>query len=456
MSAMNDPEVKELVDKWNGRHDMAKEQFENKFQTMTKEQLFKTFKNQMSCDDSATIIGKLGLGPQSFNEFSVSAFAQEFSNKFNDKILIAFGTNTNKLKSYAYLCVSGIGGNARLIDEVIPQPLVSFVILNKDIFEYGLYLKHLSREECAIVCYDSKGRKMSKSKVIQIQYLDTNSGVKAEHRKTSDKLILKNKECQQYKETYATIVSNLVYFSDKELLQNTDIKFIHTSLNGCANKLFQKCVTLSGFLHFDYVEEEQKPLNLAKAKFDGKRIEYLLKAIPLAEAKDAPIIIAHNSYGTRVLVAEREQTKNDYKDFSDEEIAILLSWWAFTVYKLNSEYEKKTNDKSPETAKTILFDCGSDQDLLHKMLTKEGFHVRHCSQTNEVIESIAKLDYSSPPVKTLFASGKTDYFICNPEVVTDWDGIGAALHIAQLAVYLKAVHRYSLRKHLESLQNIYK
>ncbi len=92
----------------------------------------------------------------------------------------------------------------------------------------------------------------------------------------------------------------------------------------------------------------------------------------MAEANDAQIIIAHNSDGSRVLVAEREQTTNDHKVFTDEEIAILLLWWSLYLYNFKIEY--KTRVKGEETLETelLLIDCKPDNNQLDVFALNRG------------------------------------------------------------------------------------
>jgi hypothetical protein len=98
-----------------------------------------------SFSTEAQITGRIGLGPQSFNEFSLSAFAQEFKINFGDNILFAF--SSNDLKPYATLSAASVGGGAQFIDVAVPQPFVSYAISATDMLHYGIYLKHLSAEE---------------------------------------------------------------------------------------------------------------------------------------------------------------------------------------------------------------------------------------------------------------------------------------------------------------------
>jgi hypothetical protein len=56
----------------------------------------------------------------------------------------------------------------------------------------------------------------------------------------------------------------------------------------------------------------------------------------------------------------------------------------------------------------------------------------------EAIDHLKVIDKNV--IKPLFALGTNDLFLCDPTIICDWDGMVAAVHISQLAIYLKAVN----------------
>ncbi len=92
----------------------------------------------------------------------------------------------------------------------------------------------------------------------------------------------------------------------------------------------------------------------------------------MAEANDAQIIIAHNSDGSRVLVAEREQTRNDHKVFTDEEIGILLFWWSLYLYNFKIEYKRRIKGEETLETELLLIDCKPDNNQLDVFALNRG------------------------------------------------------------------------------------
>jgi hypothetical protein len=117
---------------------------------------------------------------------------------------------------------------------------------------------------------------MNANDLSQVQYLSTSFGLKVQHRTGVDNFAIRPDILESLIENYAKFVSKRIYKSGFELLQNTKIKIIHTSLYGSVDQVFQRCVDLSGFSTFTYVEEERNATQYSVYSFKGDRNQYLV------------------------------------------------------------------------------------------------------------------------------------------------------------------------------------
>ena len=62
------------------------------------------------------------------------------------------------------------------------------------------------------------------------------------------------------------------------------------------------------------------------------------------------------------------------------------------------------------------------------------------------------LNLNDLPVPILLAVGNDYQFMSDPEIIPIWDGILAAIHVVEMATYLRAVDRTTLRNHLTALK----
>ncbi len=117
---------------------------------------------------------------------------------------------------------------------------------------------------------------MSANDLSRVQYLNTSFGLKVQHRMGVENFAIRPDTLESLIEKYAKFVSKRIYKSGFELLQNTEIRIIHASLYGSVDQVFQRCVNLSGFSTFTYVEEERNAAQYSVYSFKGDRNQYLV------------------------------------------------------------------------------------------------------------------------------------------------------------------------------------
>lgn len=206
------------------------------------------------------------------------------------------------------------------------------------------------------------------------------------------------------------------------------VKFTYTAMHGVGYKYMKEAFNITGFKPFIAVEEQKDPdPEFSTVKFpnpeEGK--SSLQLSIKTANANGSTIILANDPDADRLAVAEK--VGDEWKTFTGNELGALLGWWLLRSYR-------EKNPSKPLSNVYMLSSTVSSK-ILKTMAEIEGFNFEE-TLTGFKWMGNRTCELMSEGKEVVFAFEEAIGFMCGSSVV-DKDGVSAAIHISELAAYLK-------------------
>ncbi|KAK3928657.1 Phosphoglucomutase-2 [Frankliniella fusca] len=226
---------------------------------------------------------------------------------------------------------------------------------------------------------------------------------------------------------------------------SSPLKFTYTAMHGVGYKYMKEAFQIAGFKPFIAVEEQKDPdPEFSTVKFpnpeEGK--SSLQLSIKTADANGSTIILANDPDADRLAVAEK--VGDEWKTFTGNELGALLGWWLLRSYK------EKNPDKSLDDVYMLSSTVSSK--ILRTMAQHEGFNFEETLTGFKWMGNRA-CELMTQGKKVVFAFEEAIGFMCGSSVV-DKDGVSAAVHISEMATYLKMKGK-TLNDQLSEVYNQY-
>lgn len=400
----------------------------------------------------------MGPGFNAMNEVTIIQTAQglfyhlmeNFSDLQNKGIVIGFDGRHNS-KRFAELTSTIFlhqGVKVHLFSDVCPTPFVAYgVRLLKCAAGIMVTASHNPKEDNGYKVYWSNGAQIISPHDKQIQESILKNLLPWDESRDTSVMVQEN---DKFSDPINEITDKYFAQLQKSLFSpeangKTSLKFTYTAMHGVGYKYMQKAFRIAGFEPFIVVEEQKDPdPEFSTVKFpnpeEGK--SSLQLAIKTANMNESTIILANDPDADRLAVAEK--VGEDWKTFSGNELGALLGWWLLKTYR------EKFPDKN--ISEVFMLSSTVSSKILRTMAMAEGFNFEETLtgfkwMGNRALELIEK------GKTVLFAFEEAIGFMCGCSVV-DKDGVSAAIHIAELAVYLKDTGK-TLNDQLNELYNMY-
>nr|XP_050040092.1 phosphopentomutase-like [Dermacentor andersoni] len=319
----------------------------------------------------------------------------------------------------------------RLFSKLTPTPFIPFTVLHLGC-SAGIMVtaSHNPKEDNGYKVYWSNG-----TQIISPH----DSGVQASIEKNLEPwpeawnidLIKTNPLCTdplaEVSKKYFDIIASNIY--DRSINENCGLTFTFTSMHGVSHPYMVKAFETCGFKRYIPVKEQMDPdPEFPTVKFpnpeEGK--SSLDLSFMTADKANSKLILANDPDADRLAVAEK-QSNGEWRVFTGNEIGGLLGWWLWRCYRA----------KNPNTPAENVYMISStvSSKILSSIAAKEGF---------KFVETLTGFKWMGNKACELMKAGKTVLlafeeaigYMCGTAVI-DKDGVSAAMHVAQMAAYLK-------------------
>ncbi|XP_061644172.1 glucose 1,6-bisphosphate synthase [Phyllopteryx taeniolatus] len=235
---------------------------------------------------------------------------------------------------------------------------------------------------------------------------------------------------------------------NREANRRCPLKFVHSSFHGVAHDFVQRAFATFGFHPPPIPVPEQKdpdpqfPTVHVPNPEEGRSVLEL--SFRLAERENATVVLATDPDADRLAVAELSDGR-EWKVFSGNELAALLSWWMLLAWKRTCGDRGRLRD-------VYMLTTAVSSRILHALARHEGFHVE---------ETLPGFKWIGNRIQELTADGKTVLFafeesigfLCG-SVIPEKDGVSTAAVVAEMAAYLHD-RKLSLQQQLHNIYHMY-
>ncbi|CAG2114806.1 unnamed protein product [Medioppia subpectinata] len=362
--------------------------------------------------------------------------------------------------------IATVAGNVshlcRYLDEPVPLPYLAYIVSIGD-YKFGIYLNYIDERECDISVVNEFGTKETVDVLRIVDYkTEARYGVRAlDPNFVDDNRV---KELPVRDAEFMRAVRAAVLPGSQQLVDCTNIEFVVMHF-GRTSRVIELCLKELGFVkgrHFTTYE-------CLAAK--GSERQLFSPAFKLnVDSKVAPdtsrLIVGLSNDGCQLFVYEKG-SDGKWTLFTHEELAHLLLWWANVRYKYHKAIRQARGQHrerpchvyglNEHSTGFVANFCAREgltlethrnmADLL--IITEDVYQKRVTAVDPADYESGAVEYYETPPDPMLIVIGTDGRFICDPEYMPVWDGIGASLHVIYMAIYLNGIIRGTLRSHLD-------
>ncbi|XP_030601025.1 glucose 1,6-bisphosphate synthase [Archocentrus centrarchus] len=230
----------------------------------------------------------------------------------------------------------------------------------------------------------------------------------------------------------------------RDLNSRCPLKFVHSSFHGVGHVFVQQAFRVFGFSPPIPVPEQKDPdPNFSSVRCpnpeEGESVLEL--SLLLAERENARVVLATDPDADRLAVAEKSD-ECGWKVFTGNELAALLGWWMFFMWKEN-------HPDPAETQNVYMLATTVSSKILQAFARIEGFHFEETLPGFKWIGNRIH-ELSKTGNRVIFSFEESIGFLCG-DVVLDKDGVSSAVVMAEMAAYL---HNKNLSLN-QQLHNIY-
>lgn len=260
--------------------------------------------------------------------------------------------------------------------------------------------------------------------------------------KLVDRCCLRTDPLTQINSCYMDDLASLCFHRD--LNSRCPLKFVHSSFHGVGHVFVQQAFQVFGFSPPIPVPEQKDPdPNFSSVRCpnpeEGESVLEL--SLLLAERENARVVLATDPDADRLAVAEKSD-ECGWKVFTGNELAALLGWWMFFMWKEN-------HPDPAETQNVYMLATTVSSKILQAFARIEGFHFEETLPGFKWIGNRIH-ELSKTGNRVIFSFEESIGFLCG-DVVLDKDGVSSAVVMAEMAAYL---HNKNLSLN-QQLHNIY-
>ncbi|XP_057686038.1 glucose 1,6-bisphosphate synthase [Corythoichthys intestinalis] len=254
---------------------------------------------------------------------------------------------------------------------------------------------------------------------------------------------LRSDPLKRVDDAYMQTLTSLCW--NREANSRCPLKFVHSSFHGVAHDFVRRAFAAFGFDRPPIPVPEQKdpdpqfPTVHVPNPEEGHSVLEL--SIRLAEQENATVVLATDPDADRLAVAEQTNSR-EWKVFSGNELAALLSWWMLSAWK-------HTHGDCADLQDVYMLTTAVSSRILHALARQEGFKVE---------ETLPGFKWIGNRIQELTAVGKTVLFAFEESIgflcgslIPEKDGVSTAAVMAEMASFL---HERNL-SFQQQLHNIY-
>jgi len=429
-----DQQISEWLE-WD-KNEANRAEISNLLHSKDHEKLSKIFAKRLEFG-TAGLRGVMAAGPSRMNDLTVIQVSQGlakyllscFEDVKSKGIAIGFDARHNSAR-FARLAARSfvsVGIPVKLFSNIVPTPFVPFTVC-----QYGLKL--------GIMVTASHNPKEDNGYKV---FWDNGAQILSPHDKNIVKHSLENLAPWDDAWNDSVTDSDLVSDPLQEIMQlyfgqlrqkclldeanaKTALKFTYTPVHGVGAAYVRKAFEELGLRPYIAVEEQINPdPYFSTVIFPNPEENDTLKmALKTASNNQSTIVLANDPDADRLACAELQPT-GEWKVFTGNELGSLLGWWMW--------HRAEKNGVDP--AKAVMIASTVSSKILQTMSKEEGF-VFEETLTGFKWMANRSLQLKEQGYHILFAFEEALGYMCGIDV-PDKDGVSAASHLCELAVFLE-------------------
>ncbi|MSS76839.1 phospho-sugar mutase [Anaerococcus sp. AGMB00486] len=387
---------------------------------------------------TAGLRGKLGVGTNRMNDYTVAKASQAFADTINEGgdeardrgVTICYDVR-HKSEDFAKIAAGVFAANGikvYIYDEIQPTPVCSYTIRKLNSYA-GVMItaSHNPREYNGYKAYGSDGSQILEATAVKIQdymkeYDDYSKIKRIEFNDGVEKGIIKYVDPKVIEDYIKEVLDCTI---NEDIDKN--VKIVYTPLNGCGNKLVRKILEKRGFKNIYIVEEQENP------DPDFTTVGYPNPEDPkafrlseeLGKKKEAELLLATDPDSDRCAVEVRNN-KGEYEFLTGNKIGSLLANYILTALKENSELPS-----DGAIVKTIV-----STDLVNPIANSFGVDVYEVLTGFKNIYEIAN-EFERNGKGTFIFGFEESIGYNYKDFVRDKDAVNSAMLISEMTAYYK-------------------
>ncbi|MDY3007215.1 phospho-sugar mutase [Anaerococcus porci] len=387
---------------------------------------------------TAGLRGKLGVGTNRMNDYTVAKASQAFADTINEGgdeardrgVTICYDVR-HKSEDFAKIAAGVFAANGikvYIYDEIQPTPVCSYTIRKLNSYA-GVMItaSHNPREYNGYKAYGSDGSQILEATAVKIQdymkeYDDYSKIKRIEFNDGVEKGIIKYVDPKVIEDYIKEVLDCTI---NEDIDKN--VKIVYTPLNGCGNKLVRKILEKRGFKNIYIVEEQENP------DPDFTTVGYPNPEDPkafrlseeLGKKKEAELLLATDPDSDRCAVEVRNN-KGEYEFLTGNKIGSLLANYILTALKENNELPS-----DGAIVKTIV-----STDLVNPIANSFGVDVYEVLTGFKNIYEIAN-EFERNGKGTFIFGFEESIGYNYKDFVRDKDAVNSAMLISEMTAYYK-------------------
>jgi len=417
------------------------------------EKLAKIFEKRLEFG-TAGLRGVMAAGPSRMNDLTVIQVSQGLAKYLLDcfddvkskGVVIGFDARFNSLR-FARLAARAfvsMGVPVQLFDDIVPTPFVPFTVCQVGA-KLGIMVtaSHNPKEDNGYkVFWDNGAQILSPHDKNIVKYSLENLAPwdGAWNESSTDELLVSN-PTSMVKQLYFAELSKRCILDDANT--KTALKFTYTPVHGVGAASIKQAFEMLKLQPFVAVEEQIRPdPYFSTVTFPNPEERDTLKlALATASKNRSTVILANDPDADRLACAELQPT-GLWKIFTGNELGCLLGWWMW--------HRAASSGVDPKRA--VMISSTVSSKILETISKVEGFHFEE-TLTGFKWMANRGLQLKKEGFTILFAFEEALGYMCGIDV-PDKDGVSAASHLCELAVYLEK-SGMTLTDQLNSIYNKY-
>lgn len=381
--------------------------------------------------------GKLGVGTNRMNIYTIAKVTQGYSNYLNVKcdspsVAIVYDSriNSNKFARVAAEVFAANGIRVYISKELMPTPFLSFSIRNLGCSGgVAITASHNPAQYNGYKVYGPDGCQITmqaaKDILEEINVVDIFDGVRRLPFERGTELGVISYIEEEMVDAYIEAVSEQSLCGDERI--DKTLSIVYTPLNGAGLKCVTRCLKKNGFTNIYVVAEQEQPDgNFTTCPYPNPEISEALE-LGLRDVRklNSDLLLATDPDCDRVGIAVR--SGDDYVLLSGNEVGMLM-----LDYICKRRIELNRMPENPIVIKTVV-----TIDMANRIAENYGAHI---------IDVLTGFKFIGEQIGLLEKKGELDRFILGFEesygyltgsYVRDKDGVNASLIICEMFAYYK-------------------